>query len=112
LLGTIRTRDALLYVVAQIAGGCLGTICANVMFSLPVVALSTKVRSSGALWFSEVLATIGLLLVIHGCVRTGRANAVPFAVGIWIGGTSLRRRRVSPIPQPQSADPCRTRSRE
>jgi glycerol uptake facilitator-like aquaporin len=86
LLGTVRTRDALLYVVAQIAGACLGTICANVMFSLPIVALSTKVRSSGALWFSEVLATIGLLLVIHGCVRTGRANAVPFAVGIWIGG--------------------------
>ena len=86
LLGTVRTRDALLYVVAQIVGACLGTICANVMFSLPVVALSTKARSSGALWFSEVLATIGLLLVIHGCVRTGRANAVPFAVGIWIGG--------------------------
>jgi arsenate reductase len=86
LLGTVKTRDAVLYVVAQITGACLGTICANVMFSLPVVTLSTKVRSSGALWFSEVLATIGLLLVIHGCVRTGRANAVPFAVGIWIGG--------------------------
>lgn len=86
LLGTVKTRDALLYVGAQVAGACLGTLGANVMFSLPVVALSTKVRSSGALWFSEVLATIGLLLVIHGCVRTGRANAVPFAVGIWIGG--------------------------
>jgi protein-tyrosine-phosphatase len=38
------------------------------------------------LWFSEVVATVGLLLVIHGCVRTGRASAVPFAVGVWIGG--------------------------
>jgi glycerol uptake facilitator-like aquaporin len=35
---------------------------------------------------SEVVATVGLLLVIHGCVRTGRASAVPFAVGVWIGG--------------------------
>jgi arsenate reductase len=35
---------------------------------------------------SEVVATIGLLLVIHGCVRTGRSEAVPFAVGVWIGG--------------------------
>ena len=42
--------------------------------------------ASGALWLSEVVATIGLLLVIHGCVRTGRAAVVPFAVGMWIGG--------------------------
>jgi glycerol uptake facilitator-like aquaporin len=86
LLGTIRTRDALLHIIAQVAGGCLGTICANVMFSLPAVVLLTKIRSLGALWFSEVLATIGLLLVNHGCVRTGRATAVPFAGGICIGG--------------------------
>ncbi|HEX7131217.1 MAG TPA: hypothetical protein VF228_01505 [Iamia sp.] len=33
-----------------------------------------------------MVATIGLLLVIHGCVRTGRERAVPFAVGAWIGG--------------------------
>ena len=32
------------------------------------------------------MATVGLLLVIHGCVRGGRASAVPFAVGVWIGG--------------------------
>ena len=44
------------------------------------------VRSAPALWLSEVVATVGLLLVIHGCVRTGRAKVVPFAVGLWIGG--------------------------
>jgi arsenate reductase len=38
------------------------------------------------LWLSEVIATVGLLLVIHGCVRTGNVTAVPFAVGLWIGG--------------------------
>ena len=53
---------------------------------LPAVELSTKVRSSGALWLSEVVATVGLLLVIHGCVRSGRANVVAFAVGVWIAG--------------------------
>jgi arsenate reductase len=56
------------------------------MFELPAINVSTKVRSSGALWLSEVVATMGLLLVIHGCVRSGRASAVPFAVGLWIGG--------------------------
>ena len=86
LLGSISTRDAALYALAQTIGGCVGTVIANVMFSLPAVEWSTKSRSSGALWLSEVVATIGLQLVIHGCVRTGRAAAVPFAVGVWIGG--------------------------
>ncbi|MGD9794237.1 MAG: aquaporin [Acidimicrobiia bacterium] len=86
LLGTITTRDAVLYAVAQTIGGCSGTIIANLMFDLPAVEWSTHVRSSGALWLSEVVATVGLLLVIHGCVRTGRSEAVPFAVGAWIGG--------------------------
>ncbi|MEP7048676.1 MAG: MIP/aquaporin family protein [Ilumatobacteraceae bacterium] len=85
LLGTTSTRDSVLYAVAQTIGGCIGTVIANLMFGLPAVRLSTHSRSSGALWLSEVVATIGLLLVIHGCVRTGRASAVPFAVGVWIG---------------------------
>ena len=84
--GTISTRDAGLYIVAQIVGGCLGAIVANLMFDLPAVELSTTVRSSGDLWLSEVVATVGLLLVIHGCVRTGRADVVAVAVGVWIGG--------------------------
>ena len=86
LLGTITTGDAVLYTVAQTIGGCAGTVLANLMFELDAINLSTKQRSSGALWLSEVIATVGLLLVIHGCVRTGRAAAVPFAVGAWIGG--------------------------
>jgi glycerol uptake facilitator-like aquaporin len=83
---SITNRDAGLYIVAQIIGGCVGTLLANLMFELPAVEFSTKVRSSGGLWLSEIIATAGLLLVIHGCVRTGRANVVAFAVGIWIGG--------------------------
>jgi glycerol uptake facilitator-like aquaporin len=86
LFGTMSSRDAVLYAMAQTVGGCVGALVANVMFSLPAVRLSTHTRSSGALWLSEVVATIGLLLVINGCVRTGRASAVPFAVGVWIGG--------------------------
>ena len=86
LLGTMSTRDAGLYVIAQTIGGCIGAVIADLMFSLPAVEWSTHARSSGALWISEVVATIGLLLVIHGCVRTGRSEAVPFAVGVWIGG--------------------------
>jgi glycerol uptake facilitator-like aquaporin len=86
LLGTTTTRDTGLYVVAQVVGGCLGAMVANLMFELPAVDLSTKIRSSPALWLSEVVATVTLLLLINGCVRTGRAKVIPFAVGAWIGG--------------------------
>lgn len=85
-LGSISTRDTGLYIVAQTIGACVGTILANVMFALPAIERSSHVRSSGPLWLSEVIATVGLLLVIQGCVRTGRANAVPYAVGVWIAG--------------------------
>jgi glycerol uptake facilitator-like aquaporin len=86
MLGTTTTRDTSLYVIAQVVGGCLGTILANLMFELPAIELSTTDRSSGAHWLSEVLATVTLLVLIQGCVRTGRASVVPFAVGAWIGG--------------------------
>jgi glycerol uptake facilitator-like aquaporin len=86
LFGTISTRETLSYVSAQVVGACLGAVVANLMFELPAVEWSTTSRSSGALWLSEVVATIGLLLVIQGCVRTGRGSAVPFAVGVWIAG--------------------------
>jgi glycerol uptake facilitator-like aquaporin len=84
--GGITTRDAGLYIAAQVAGGCLGAVVANLMFELPAIDVSTKTRSSGALWLSEIVATVGLLLVIHGCVRTGNAKVVAVAVGVWIGG--------------------------
>jgi arsenate reductase len=86
LLGTTKKRDSALYVVAQVIGACLGAMLVNIMFELPAIDISTKTRSSGALWVSEVVATVTLLLLIQACVRTGRANVVPFAVGLWIGG--------------------------
>ena len=59
---------------------------ANLMFSLPAVGFSTKMRSSGAFSLAEVVATLGLLLIIFGVVRSGRASAAPYAVGAYIAG--------------------------
>ena len=84
--GGIGTREVGPYIAAQVLGGCLGAVLANLMFDLPAIDPSSTVRSSGALWLSEVIATAGLLLVIHGCVRSGRGNVVAVAVGVWIGG--------------------------
>jgi arsenate reductase len=56
------------------------------MFELDAVEWSTKERSAGGLWLGEVVATVGLLVVIFGVVRSGRSTAAPFAVGAYIGG--------------------------
>jgi glycerol uptake facilitator-like aquaporin len=71
------------YVFAQIAGAVSGVAAAHVMFGLPLFAPSRHVRSGGALLFSEVLATAGLLVVIAGCSRKNSA-AAPYAVGAYI----------------------------
>jgi len=83
--GGMTPGEAAAYIPAQIAGGIAGAWVANAMFGLATFELSTKVRSSGPLWGSEVVATFGLLLVIFGVVRSGRAGLAPFAVGAYIG---------------------------
>jgi glycerol uptake facilitator-like aquaporin len=84
VLGGTTTRDGCVYVLAQVVGACVGCVAANVMFNLAAVNVSTHVRSSGALWFSELVATFGLLIVILGVVRSGRSSLAPFAVGAYI----------------------------
>jgi arsenate reductase len=84
LLGGLSTRETLVYVPAQVAGGCAGAVVANLMFELPAVNVSDQVRSSGGLWLGEVVATFGLVLVILGVVRSGRRSAVAYAVGGYI----------------------------
>ncbi|NNF56122.1 MAG: aquaporin family protein [Acidimicrobiales bacterium] len=85
-LGGMDTPTALSYITAQIAGGIVGAMAANIMFDLSAINWSTKDRSAGNLIFAEVVATLGLLLVIYGVVRSGRASAAPYAVGGYIGG--------------------------
>jgi arsenate reductase len=84
VLGGISTVDAAAYAVAQVIGACVGAIVANLMFSLPAVTISTHARSSSGLWLGEFVATFGLVLVILGVVRSGRASVAAFAVGGYI----------------------------
>lgn len=84
--GGIDTLTAIGYVVVQCVGAVLGVIVANLMFDLPAIEWSTKARDGGDLWLAEVVATLGLLLVIFGVVRSGRAGLAAFAVGGYIGG--------------------------
>ena len=71
------------YLVAQIAGALAGVAAAHLMFGLPLFFASHHARTGPSQWFSEFVATFGLLTVIWGCVRF-RPNLVPFAVGAYI----------------------------
>jgi glycerol uptake facilitator-like aquaporin len=78
------TGEAIIYMAVQFAGAAVGSVVANLMFSLPAVTISTTSRSSGGLWLAEGIATFGLVLVVFGVARSGRASVAPFAVGAYI----------------------------
>jgi glycerol uptake facilitator-like aquaporin len=84
MLGGTSSRDAGVYVIVQVAGACLGAMVANLMFGLAAVDVSTHVRSSASLWLGEAVAAFGLVLVILGVVRSGRATTAAVAVGGYI----------------------------
>ena len=83
--GGLRWGEAAAYLPVQVAGCISGAMVANLMFSKAAVSISTKHRASGAHSFSEIVATLGLLLVIFALARTGRGRMAAAAVGAYIG---------------------------
>jgi glycerol uptake facilitator-like aquaporin len=86
VFGGLRRTDLAWYVVAQVVGAATGVLLANLMFGLAAVNVSTQVRSSTGLWLGEIIATLGLLLVVFGLVRSKNTQVAPFAVGAYITG--------------------------
>ena len=83
LRGEMTKRDVMLYGVAQIFGGILGVMIAHLMFDLPLLETSEKIRTGGAQWFAEGVATFGLVGTIFGGLQFAR-SAVPVLVGLYI----------------------------
>ncbi len=71
------------YVVAQFAGAILGVFATHAMFGIPILEVASKPRPGLALAWSELIATFGLLLVIHH-TSSKRPDAVPAVVGCYI----------------------------
>jgi glycerol uptake facilitator-like aquaporin len=71
------------YIAVQVLAAYAGVAAAHVMFGEPVFFASTKVRAGPAQWWSEGVATFGLLLVIWACARQ-RIAAAPFAIAAYI----------------------------
>lgn len=83
--GGLAWRDAAAYVAAQVAGCASGAVLANAMFAEAAVSISETHRASGAHLLAEVVATVGLVLVIFSLARSNRAATAPAAVGAYIG---------------------------
>jgi glycerol uptake facilitator-like aquaporin len=83
LRGELDRRSACLYIVVQIAGGCLGAVLAHLMFGLDLLQLGSKARTGVGQWAGEFIATFGLIGTILACMRFAPA-AVATAVGLYI----------------------------
>ena len=85
VFGGLSWRDAAAYLPAQVAGCAGGAVLANLMFALPAVCVSAKHRATPAHFLSEIVATLGLIVVIFALARSGRARYTAAAVGAYIG---------------------------
>jgi len=81
--GDIDRKAAAAYVAIQIVGAVAGVLLAHAMFDVELLQASDKVRTGAGQWLSEAVATFGLLMAILGCLRH-RAEAIPYAVGLYI----------------------------
>jgi glycerol uptake facilitator-like aquaporin len=84
VLGRVSTTHAAVAVAAQLAGGLVGVVIANLMFDLDAVSVSTRDRDGSGQLLGEAVATVGLLLIVFGSVRTTRLEVVAVAVGGYI----------------------------
>lgn len=83
-LGRIDTTEALGLVTAQVAGGVVGAVTANLMFGLDAVSVSERARDGGGVLLGEAVATFGLVLVVFGALRSDRVETIAYAVGGYI----------------------------
>lgn len=75
--------EVLPYIAVQVAGAFAGVAAAHGMFDEALFFASEHVRSGPAQWWSEFIATFGLVGVIIGCSRS-RPSITPFAVATYI----------------------------
>ena len=111
--GGMAWRNAVAYALVQVTGCSTGAIVANLMFSRAAVSISTHHRNSAGHFLSEVVATLGLVVIIFALARTGRGRCAPAAVGAYIGAAYFFTSSTSfanPAIDPDRGRRCRGRS--
>lgn len=91
--GELPRASVSAYLAAHFTGAIIGVIAAHAMFGEPLLAFGTRVRDGPAQWWSEFVATFGLLLVVLGCARrgaavTGAAVGAYIAAAYWFTGST------------------------
>ena len=81
----IKWKNSITYLSAQLIGGALGTIFANLMFARELIEISKINRSTSNNFLGELIATTVLLLIILLTLEQGRGHAIPYLVPAWIG---------------------------
>ena len=84
VLTRITIGQAVGLVAAQVVGGVVGAVVANLMFDLGPVSWASRERATGGHLLGEVVATLGLVIVVFGALRSPRIETVAFAVGGYI----------------------------
>jgi glycerol uptake facilitator-like aquaporin len=79
----ITAGETAAYIIIQVLAGIAGCFAAHAMFELDILQTSTHHRYGWGQWLAEAIATFGLIMTISGCQRF-RADALPFAVGLYI----------------------------
>jgi len=80
LRGKFPRREIGGFLLAQFAGALLGVLAVHAMFDVPLLQLGARVRSGPAQWWSEVVATFGLVFIALACDK----KSAPFAIGAYI----------------------------
>lgn len=83
LTGERKLSCTLAYILGQITGGVLGALLADGLFGAGIKAAGPS-QSVTILALSETVASSGLMIIVFGCVRSGRAASGPFAVAAWL----------------------------
>ena len=81
----LSAAHTLYFFIAQILGGSLGAIIANLMFDHPAIEPSQHVREGSNLLLGEVIASAGLIFIIFLAIKQGIDKKIPRLVAAWIG---------------------------
>jgi glycerol uptake facilitator-like aquaporin len=81
----LSAANTIYFFIAQILGGSLGAILANLMFEHPAIELSRHARTGSSLYLGEVIASAGLIFIIFLSIKQGIDKKIPRLVAAWIG---------------------------
>ena len=93
-LKQLKQRDLLSYIASQITGAIAGVCITHLMFSLPIMQTSTKIRTGLGIWVSELIATLILLTVIYLGLKYAKKHiamlvALTVTAGYWFTSSTF-----------------------